>query len=287
VKIRAPAKINLSLRVVGRRADGYHLLDSIMLPVTLFDEVEIKESKRKNSQSAVRVTCNDPRVPSGEKNLAYRAAALLLEEAGILRSLDIRIRKRIPMGAGLGGGSTDAAAVLVGLNRMLKLEISEPRLEKIGLRLGADVPFFIQGRPARARGIGEKLTPIQNVPAWWVVIAYPGFPVSTAWVYGNLKLNLTKFKPKTRLYTLLTRAPKFADLLVNDLEAVTVKRYPQIKILKETLVELGAVGASMTGSGSAVFGVFGSREKAKKAHHALSKANPVEAFLAQVISRST
>jgi 4-diphosphocytidyl-2-C-methyl-D-erythritol kinase len=288
VKIRAPAKINFSLRVVGRRVDGYHLIDSIMLPVTLFDEIEIKKAlRRKSSEPALRVTCDDARIPPGEENLAYRAAALLLEEFEVAQALDIHIRKRIPIGAGLGGGSTDAAAVLVGLNRLLKLGLSERRLEKIGLRLGADVPFFIRGEPARARGIGEKLSPIRNVPRWWLVIAYPGFAVSSAWAYGKMQANLTKLNLKNRLYTLLTRAPEFADLIVNDLEAVTVKRYPAIKSLKESLVQLGATGASMTGSGSAVFGVFGSREKAKKAQQALSKLNHVEAFLAQVISRST
>jgi 4-diphosphocytidyl-2-C-methyl-D-erythritol kinase len=291
VKIRAPAKINLSLRVVGRRADGYHLLDSIMVAVTLFDELEIKRRVLKRSERAqpapVRVTCDDPKVPLGEGNLAHRAAALLLKQAGVVQPLDIHIRKRIPMGAGLGGGSTDAAATLVGLNRLLKLHFSESRLEKLALQLGADVPFFIRARPSRARGVGEQLTPLRNIPACWVVILYPGFPVSTAWVYGNLPQNLTKFQPKTRVYTLLTRAPKFADLLVNDLEAVTVKRYGRIKVLKDRLIEKGAAGALMTGSGSAVFGIFGSREKAKKAYQTLRRTDHIQAFLAQVISRPT
>jgi 4-diphosphocytidyl-2-C-methyl-D-erythritol kinase len=288
VKIRAPAKINLQLRVVGKRADGYHLLDSIMLPVSLFDEIEITKRALKNSHRVLlRVTCDDPRVPNGEKNLVHRAASLLLREAGVAPALDIRIRKRIPVGAGLGGGSTDAAATLVGLNRLLKLHFSESRLEKLGLSLGADVPFFIRGRPARARGVGEKLTPLKKVPRWWLVILYPGFPVSTAWVYSNLRQNLTKSNANTRLYTSLTRAPKFADLLINDLEAVTVKRYRRIKLMKESLIKAGAAGALMTGSGSAVFGIFGSREKANKAYQTLRKLHDIRAFLAQVISRST
>jgi 4-diphosphocytidyl-2-C-methyl-D-erythritol kinase len=291
VKIRAPAKINLRLRIVGKRADGYHLLDSIMVAVTLFDELEIKRRAPKKSHGTqttqLRVTCDHPQVPSGEKNLVYRAASLLLKEAGVVQPLDIHIRKRIPVGAGLGGGSTDAAATLVGLNKLLKLGFSAARLEKLALRLGADVPFFIRARPSRARGIGEKLTPLRNVRPWWVVILYPGFAVSTAWVYGNVPQNLTKSHANTRLYTLLTRAPKFADLLVNDLEAVTVKRYRRITVMKDSLIEMGAAGALMTGSGSAVFGIFGSREKANKAYRTLRKRDDIQVFIAQVISRPT
>jgi 4-diphosphocytidyl-2-C-methyl-D-erythritol kinase len=288
VKIRAPAKVNLRLRVVGKRSDGYHLLDTIMVAVTLFDELEIKKLPlRKSGRNAAqpRITCDHPQIPTGEKNLVYQAASLLLREKGITQPLHIHIRKRIPIGAGLGGGSTDAAATLVGLNRLLKLRLSTARLEKLASRLGADVAFFICARPSRARGIGDELTPLKNVPSWWLVILYPGFPVSTAWTYGKLRLNLTKSKADTRLYTLLTGAPKFADLLVNDLEAVTVKRYRRIKLMKESLIRTGAAGALMTGSGSAVFGIFGSREKANKAYQTLRKKNDIQAFLAQVISR--
>lgn len=289
MKIRAPAKINLGLRVVGKRADGYHLLDTIMVAITLFDELEIKKRKPDKSKgkqvAQLRVTCDHPLVPRGEKNLAYRAASLLLHEAGVTAPLDIHIRKRIPVGAGLGGGSTDAAAALVGITRLLKLHFSPRRLEKLAACLGADVPFFIRARPVRARGIGDRLTPLKRVPPWWLVILYPGFPVSTAWVYGNLRLNLTKSRANTKLSTLLTSAPKFADLLVNDLEVVTVKRYRRIKRLKDSLIELGAARALMTGSGSAVFGIFGSREKAKMAYRKLRKTNDIQVLLAQVIGR--
>lgn len=289
MKIRAPAKINLGLRVVGKRADGYHLLDTIVVAITLFDELEIKKRKPDKSKgkqvAQLRVTCDHPLVPRGEKNLAYQAASLLLHEAGVTAPLDIHIRKRIPVGAGLGGGSTDAAAALVGITRLLKLHFSPRRLEKLAACLGADVPFFIRARPVRARGIGDRLTPLKRVPPWWLVILYPGFPVSTAWVYGNLRLNLTKSRANTKLSTLLTSAPKFADLLVNDLEVVTVKRYRRIKHLKDSLIELGAARALMTGSGSAVFGIFGSREKAKMAYRKLRKTNDIQVLLAQVIGR--
>jgi 4-diphosphocytidyl-2-C-methyl-D-erythritol kinase len=289
VKIRAPAKLNLSLRIVGKRKDGYHLLDTIMVPITLFDELEIKRrvGKKETSKRALplRVTCDHPLVPGGEKNLVHRAASLLLQTAGIQPAIDIHIRKRIPVGAGLGGGSTDAAAALVGLNRLLKLGYSVAFLEKLAASIGADVPFFVRSRPAQARGVGDRLTPLTHIDPWWVVVLYPKFAVSTAWVYSNLSFNLTKSRPNTTVSTLLTRRQEYAGLFVNDLEAVTVRRYPQIRLMKDSLIELGALGASMTGSGSAVFGAFGSREKAKNAFRRLRKINYSQAFLAQVVSR--
>jgi 4-diphosphocytidyl-2-C-methyl-D-erythritol kinase len=290
VKIRAPAKINLALRVVGTRPDGYHLLDTIMVAVTLFDELEIKKRRPERSKGGriaqLRVICDHPQVPGGKKNLVYQAASLLLRESGVAQSIDIHIRKRIPVGAGLGGGSTDAAAALVGLNRLLNLRFSPRRLERLASTLGADVPFFIRTRPSRARGIGDRLAPLTRVAPWWLVILYPGFPVSTAWAYRRYGHNLTKSRSNTKVSTLLTGAPKFADLFVNDLEAVTVKRYPRIKLLKDTLIDSGAVGASMTGSGSAVFGAYGSREKAEAAYQKLRKMNNIQAFLAQVVGRT-
>jgi 4-diphosphocytidyl-2-C-methyl-D-erythritol kinase len=288
VKIRAPAKINLGLRVVGKRADGYHLLDTIMVAVSLYDEIEIKKRKQDKSRgkrsAQLRVTCDEPLVPTGKKNLAYRAASLLLDKAGFTQPLDIHIRKRIPVGAGLGGGSTDAAATLVGINRLLDLHFTARELEKLASSLGADVPFFIRARPARARGIGDRLTPLKRVPSCWLIILYPGFPASTAWVYKNLRFNLTKSHPDISIVTLLRSAPKFADLLVNDLEAVTIKRYPRVGLLKETLMELGAEGALMTGSGSSVFGIFGSRVKANNAYRTLLRTNDIKVFLAQVLA---
>ncbi len=289
MKIRAPAKINLGLRVVGKRADGYHLLDTVMVAVTLYDEIKIirregiKSTSRRGHQ--LRVTCDNPLVPLGKKNLAYRAASLMLQEGGVAPSLDIHIRKQIPVGAGLGGGSTDAAATLVGVNRLLKLGFSMRRLEKLGSSLGADVPFLVRALPARARGIGDRLTPLKHVPAWWLVILYPGFPVSTAWVYKNLRQNLTKPRSNISMSYLFRSAPDFADLLVNDLEIVVSKRHRHIVRLKANLIELGADGAAMSGSGSAVFGIFGSREKADKAYRTLRSRNDIQAFLAQVISR--
>ena len=288
MKIRAPAKINLWLRVVGKRADGYHLLDTLLLPISLYDEIIIEKGRKSGNQNALRdrlrVSSDNPSVPQGRKNLAYKAASLLMNEKGIDESVEIRIRKRIPVGAGLGGGSTDAAATLVGLNRLFRLGYTLRRLEKISSALGADVPFFIRGMPARARGIGERLTPLREVPRLWLVILYPGFPVSTRWVYRRLSPKLTKAIVNTSINLSLGCSANLRKLLVNDLETVTMGRYPRIGVLKEELARQGAIGTLMSGSGSSVFGVFQSRGSAERAFRRLRKAREVQAFLVRVLN---
>ena len=288
MKIRAPAKINLRLRVVGRRADGYHLLDTIILPVSLYDEIIINKGRKIAKKTALKdrltVTCDDPLVPQGRQNLVYKAASLVLNENGIDESVRIRIHKRIPVGAGLGGGSTDAAATLVGLNRLFRLGYTLKRLEKMSSALGTDVPFFVKGVPARARGIGERLTPLRGVPRLWLIILYPNFPVLTAEVYRNLPLKLTKAIVNTSINLSLESPANLRKLLVNDLETVTMGRYPRIGLLKEELARQGAAGVLMSGSGSSVFGVFQSRRSAQRAFLRLRKEREVQAFLVRVLS---
>jgi len=166
MRIRAPAKINLSLRVLGKRGDGYHLLDTVMVPIGLYDEITIAGNRLgKAGRESLKVTCNHPLVPSGEENLVYRAAALLLGRKGIRGRIRIHIRKRIPVGGGLGGGSSDAAATLRGLNRLFRLGCGRRELLSLAASLGADVPFFIYGRAARATGIGERLRPLGTARA--------------------------------------------------------------------------------------------------------------------------
>lgn len=288
MKIRAPAKINLRLKVVGKRADGYHLLDTIMVPVSLYDEIEIHKlriapTQEKTADELIKITCDDPAVPAGEENLAYRAAQLMLKNRRGVPAVHIHIRKRIPLGAGLGGASTDAAATLVGLNRLFKLRLSFPKLEKMALSLGADVPFFIRARPARARGIGERLSPLGELPRIWSVIIYPGFPVSTAWVYGNLA-KLTKPIANTSIATSLKSFDQLSSLLENDLESVTLDRYPEIGLLKQKLLREGAPRVLMSGSGSSVFGVFASKQAALTAFERLRKEEGARAFLVHVLS---
>jgi 4-diphosphocytidyl-2-C-methyl-D-erythritol kinase len=288
VKIRAPAKINLSLRVVGKRRDGYHLLDTIMVPVSLYDEIEIRKirparAKKGKTDPLIKVTCDHPLVPHGEKNIAYRAARLLMQQAGREQAVHVHIRKRIPVGAGLGGGSTDAAATLIGLNRLLNLRLSAAKLEKIALSVGADVPFFIRARPARARGVGERLDPVRKLARFWGVIVYPGFPVSTAQVFQSYCSALTKPPANTSIRSSLKSLEKLAGLLHNDLESVTLKRYPKLSLIKARLLHEGAVGGLMSGSGSSVFGLFASQRQAARALRRLRKEEGAKAFLVHAL----
>lgn len=286
MKIRAPAKINLGLRVVGKRDDGYHLIDTIMVAVSLFDEIEITKRKIANSIKYVdrlTVTSDTAALPKGEKNIVYRAAKMFMETANSNEPIKIHIRKRIPVGAGLGGGSSDAAATLIGLNRLLRLEYSSAMLKKIAYSLGADVPFFIEAVPARAKGIGEKLSRIAKPPWNWAIILYPGFPIETGWVYQNFQPTLTKLHANTSITSLLKKPSGRNRMLVNDLETVTLARYPQIGLLKRKLIEEGAVSSLMSGSGSAVFGLFESKERATKALSQLRKEEEVEAFLVRLL----
>lgn len=277
--------MNLYLRVVGKRSDGYHLLDTVMVPVGLYDEIEIRRPKlAKTGKRGLMVTCDHPQVPSGKGNLAYRAASLLLEQKGVHDPVHIHIRKRIPVGGGLGGGSSDAAATLHGLNRHFRLGCDRSEIFSLAASLGADVPFFVYGRPARAHGIGDRLRLIPSFPRLWMVILYPGFPVSTRWVYQKLSFKLTKAIENTSINISLKDPEVRKRLLVNDLEKVTIRRYPRIAFLKERLIEEGATGALMSGSGSSVFGIFQAAQMARKAFSRLRKEEGVQAYLVRSLS---
>ena len=285
MRIRTPAKVNLYLRVLGQREDGYHLLDTVMVPVSLYDELEIRRPRSKQvGQGRLKVFCDHPMVPSGRRNLAYQAASLLLRKKRVEGPVHIRIRKRIPVGAGLGGGSSDAAATLLGLNRLFRLRCTRTELFALATSLGADVPFFIYRRPARAQGIGERLRPLASIPPLWIVILYPGFPVSTRWVYQNFPFKLTKDIENTSINPFWKGPKELAHFLVNDLEKVAIRRYPQIGVLKQRLIEEGAVGALMSGSGSSVFGIFSTGQNARKAWRRLRTEKGAEAFLVHTLS---
>jgi len=269
----APAKINLYLRIVGRRPDGYHLLDSLMIPISLYDEVRITvacgERRGASPEAALSVHCDDPAVPGGETNLAYKAAALVCQEAGLQARISIHLHKRIPAGAGLGGGSSNAATVLKSLNALLALGWTEVRLCQLGARLGADVPFFIPCRPARLGGIGDSITPVPPLQARPVVLVVPQCSVSTPWAYR-------RFDELPPVDTAPTQPWQFPpgqwpprELCINDLERAVLPAYPPIAALKEELLRLGAEGVLMSGSGSAVFGTFHHRPAAEQAVTAL------------------
>ncbi len=256
---RAPAKINTCLHVLGKRADGYHELAMLMQPISLYDEIEIIC----DAGSSVQVNCPGVEMPADAENITALAAKALLREAGVDCSVVINLEKNIPVAAGLGGGSSDAATVLLGLNEMLNLGFSREKLMEIGVSLGADVPFFIFGGAAWATGIGDVLETVTSMPDLWYVLVNPGVAVSTAWVYGNLMLTSPVDADKLRWFP--GTVEEFVRLLHNDLEQVTVRRYPIVGEIKQRLLQCGAVGSLMSGSGPTVFGVFNSEEAARKA----------------------
>ncbi len=278
MKLFAPAKINLYLRVEGRRDDGYHLLDTLMAPISLGDEVEV--TRAEGAPGSITVRADDPAVPPGEDNTVHRAARAFRERTGRDEPVAVSIRKRIPMGAGLGGGSTDAAAALRGMNDLFDAGLSAGDLESLALTVGADVPFFIRGAPARARGIGERLSPAGALPRLWMVVLFPGFPVSTAWAYRNFRFKLTKPSNNNNLIGNPGTPHEVARIMTNDLEAVTIGRYPRIAHLKQRLDDKGAIGSLMSGSGSAVFGVFADEARARRAFTGFRGEKDVRAYLA-------
>ncbi len=259
LSLQAPAKVNYRLDVLRRRPDGYHDLRMIMQRFDLCDDILITLS----DTPGIRVTCGSEGVPDGPGNIAWRAADELLSLAGRKVGVDIVITKRIPVAAGLGGGSSDCAAVLMGLNQLLELGLSDARLMEIGVKLGADVPFFIFKKTALAEGIGEQLTAIEQIPLVWLAIVNPNVPVSTAWVYQNLQLtNRSDDFKMPRFYSSIA---DICAVLGNDLEAVTIRRYPVISEIKGRLQALGAAGVLMSGSGPTVFGIFEQEDAARQA----------------------
>lgn len=251
----APAKINVYLRITGRREDGYHLLDSLMIPISLNDEITVQVE---DGPSSISLTCDDPTLPTGDTNLAYRAAALLSREAKLISHIKITLHKRIPAGAGLGGGSSDAAAILKSVNTLCSLGLSEQQLCQYGAQLGADVPFFIGCRPARVEGIGEILTPVAPLPHRWIVLIVPPFSVSTPWAYRRFD-ELPPVGQSTTSRNVDSGKWPQRDQLVNDLERAVFPAHPSLMEMKSILTSLGAEGTLMSGSGSSVFGLF--REK--------------------------
>ncbi len=276
MQLFAPAKLNLTLRVLGRREDGYHDIETVMVPLTLGDLVEVSFGGR-----GVTLMTNSADLPRGDGNLAVRAAAGFMEAAGLRRGVRIGLGKAVPAGAGLGGGSSDAAAVLLGLNRLAGGPVRKPALARLAASLGADVPFFLESRPALARGIGEILTPLPPMPETWFVLVNPGIEVSTAWAYGRLRGPLTRGRPQPKVPPISRYWSNLSASLANDLEAVTLPRYPVLQRLKERLMGLGAVGALVSGSGPTVFGVFREVSRARYAYDSLRLAPNWRVFLAR------
>lgn len=263
LECKAPAKVNYRLDVLRRRPDGYHDLRMIMQRIDLCDDIRVSLS----DTPGVRVSCGKDGVPDGPGNIAWRAAEALLKLSGQSVGIDIVIAKKIPVAAGLGGGSSDCATVLMAVNELLGLHLSDDQLMEVGVKLGADVPFFIFKKTALAEGIGERLTAVDAAPAW-IVIVNPNLAVSTAWVYQNLQL--TGGKNDAIIPRFYGNVAEICAILDNDLEKVTIGKFPVIDQIKKRLIEAGAAGSLMSGSGSTVFGVFAEEASARKAAETLS-----------------
>lgn len=255
ISLKALAKINLGLDVVRRRDDGYHEVRMIMQTINLFDRLEIKKIK----ESAIKIHTNLFFLPVNENNLVYKAAKLLIDEFGIQEGVSVGLTKKIPVAAGMAGGSTDAAAMLFGMNRLFGLGLSKKQLMERGVKIGADVPYCIMRGTALAEGIGDKLSPLPAMVKCPVLIAKPQISVSTKFVYQNLKLDDKTVHPDIdRLIEDIRNKDLKAvsDHMGNVLESVTIPNYPVISQIKEQMMDSGAVGSMMSGSGSTVFGLF-------------------------------
>jgi len=278
--IEAPAKVNLQLAILGKRPDGYHELESFMVKLDLADHLNLVRHP-----AGISLSCSESSLSVDVGNLVYRAAQVFFVHTGMAEGVAITLAKRIPIAAGLGGGSSDAAATLKGLNRLFDAGLDEATLLGLAKPLGADVPFFILDAPAAwARGIGEQLTPAPVSGLGWILLVNPGFAVSTKWVYENFAL--TRGGNPYILGAGLASANSAESRdnsrplpLFNDLEAVTVSRYPEVAALKAAMIAGGARDALMSGSGPTVFGLFDDRETATRCAASLEPRYGDKVFL--------
>lgn len=264
MRLQAFAKINLGLDVLGKREDGYHEVRMIMQTIRMYDQLDM----RKSVEPGIHLTTNKKYIPVDENNLVWRAAKLMMDTCGIIEGVSIHLHKVIPVAAGMAGGSSDAAATLVGMNRLFHCGLSKEKLMELGVQIGADVPYCVLRGTALAEGIGEKLTVLPPMPDCWILIGKPGISVSTKYVYTTLDLNTDTVHPDIdgmkkaledgNLYGITER-------MGNVLQDVTILAYPEVERIKEQMKTLGAVNAMMSGSGPTVFGIFDNEEKAQKA----------------------
>ncbi len=267
--LNAYAKLNLGLRVVRKRDDGYHDLHTVFQQIDIHDTLSFEKIK-----SDINITSDQSDLPLDHNNLVYKAFMLLKDKYRLCGGLKVHIKKVIPSGAGLGGGSSNAAITLFATNHLWQLEIQKQTLMDLAAEIGSDVPFFLQGGTALGEGRGEILTPLPNLDGIWIVLICPDISVSTAWAYNQLKIALTNDKKIVNFSPLFHEAAwnEFKLYLINDFERVVFKRYPQFKQYKNQLYDNGAFYASMSGSGSSIFGFFKEKEKAELALTALEKS---------------
>ena len=281
MRILSPAKINLFLGVIGKRPDGYHELYSLMCCVDLFDTVFLQFGLKN-----IQIESSHPQIPLDDTNLAYRAAAVFFKALNVNDGLKIFIDKSIPVAAGLGGGSSNAASVLKGMNQHYGYPFSRNQLMSMGLGLGADVPFFLFGKSALASGIGENLEAYPGPLPFHVVVVYPGFTISTREVFQKLNLGLTKCEKKIKRLFLIKNSFDPELNLCNDLEIVTASEYPVITSIKERLLIRGALGALMSGSGPSVFGLFSDSHTAERAKQAIGENAGWDVSVCNILDRT-
>jgi 4-diphosphocytidyl-2-C-methyl-D-erythritol kinase len=261
LEIEAPAKVNLTLNVLGKRADGYHELETVMQQISLCDRIHLQAGG-----NGIKLESNSALIPDNEENLAFKAANLLYEKFPIEEGLKIFIEKNIPIGAGLAGGSTDAAAVILGINKLFNLQLNQEELLKLGLEIGSDVPFCLLGETALARGRGELLESLPPGPQIDMVLVKPDFQLSTAEVYRGFRLNLVKNPPDNPAFLeawVKCDIIEIAEQMQNVLETVSVEKCHEIEHIKKKLDKLGALKSLMSGSGPSVVGVFSNRAEAQ------------------------
>jgi 4-diphosphocytidyl-2-C-methyl-D-erythritol kinase len=262
---KSHAKVNLRLEILKRREDGYHELRTVFQKISLHDTLRFSLKKEKG----ISIVADHPKLPLGKKNLVYKATQSMFKVCGYRGGVHIEIEKKIPLGAGLGGGSSNAATTLMALNQLLGMNLSQRELMEIGLGIGADVPFFFLKGAAIGSGIGERLKK-EELPRLWYVLIYPNFEVSTRWAYQHFVLTNQQFH--FNLHRFLRTPEGISHILLNHLEDVVSKRYPQIVLMKELLLSAGALGTLMTGSGPTVFGVFPEAESAAKGYEKIRKS---------------
>ena len=275
IKLRAYAKVNLGLDVIGRRANGYHDVRMVMQNVDLFDKVLIKKTK----ENTIVVKTNLPYLPCDESNLVYKAVKLIKDKFNIETGVYVDLYKFIPVAAGMAGGSSDAAAALHGMNKLFDLNLSLEELMELGVTLGADIPYCLMGGTALAEGIGEKLTRLKKCPDCYFVVAKPPFSVSTKFVYENLVLDeKTKHPDIDGIIKAIEEddIKGVASRLENVLETVTLKEYPDIAKIKQKMIDYGALNSLMSGSGPTVFGIFDDKKKAEECNQLLRRDSLVK-----------
>lgn len=279
VEVRAFSKINLFLNITGKRDDGYHNIESVMQSLEFCDNIFITKGNLHNG--TVKLTTSHPRLTTGAQNLVVKAAKLLMREYGIMDAINIKLDKRIPIGAGLGGGSSNCAATLHGINKLFNLGIPLSRLIELGTSLGADVPFCLVSGTAIAQGIGEVLTSLPSPPNCTVLLAFPHIHISTTRIFNKLHydmfnqgLSLNNFLAVYKTQSTSQIASNFA----NTFTAITAGMYPQITSLISGMRNNGALGASMTGTGSTVFGYFNNEHNAIVARNILQQLHPSTSF---------